>query len=690
MADVEEPRFNSLAERIAALNAQKNFQAPPSTAGKRPPPPPPPVRAATITTTTTTPSPSSQQPQNETAPVMPPRPVRASTEKLPPPLPRRTTTDIEKGDRPAPGPGLGRVLPPPLPSRDSSSAKGTPPALPSRRPSSNLTLPTPGGRRNSNSSDISYISTMSSLSLNQDGPTPRRGLPPPLEQAKLPPLPPTRRELEAKAKEEAANTPPLPRRVTEPPPQAMPELPSGRPSLPPRLPSRPAKSPLMNATEAPSPSLPARRLPPPPSSYKNPKSALELGFNNKPRPADDVPPPIPLASRPSISQIEAVRSASTPSPTAAAAAASSSSSSSPPSCLVCRDFSGPDTVAAQHPYTSLPRQDPISYLAHHLCSPFPSPTDKARAIFTWCHHNIAYDVHGFFNNCIPRGLTPAETIFSGKAVCEGYARVYEAIARAAGLHCIVVGGHGKGYGFSALKKGERCPPKDPTGHAWNAVMIDNDEWKLIDPCWGAGHLDGGTNGYKKQFSPGQFARSNEFFGRSHYPSDERHFHRRDGRVPSWEEYILGETGGEEPAGWMGDAEREGGLDQSNFEPKQKEICVSGAGEGSVTRFQFGKVCPHWVSEKHGRGRQMLICLVFGEDEKRAGGKERFVPLETDGFWWWLDVRTRDLGGVGKRVRLVGITTVDGRDARGLTGEEFKGVVGRKAFAMCGMVDWVLV
>lgn len=87
---------------------------------------------------------------------------------------------------------------------------------------------------------------------------------------------------------------------------------------------------------------------------------------------------------------------------------------------------------------------------------------------------------------------------------------------------------------------------------------------------------------------------------------------------------------------------------------------------------------------------MLICLVFGEDEKRVGGKERFVLLEMDGFWWWLDVRMRDLGGVGKRVRLVGIMMVDGRDVRGLMGEEFKGVVGRKVFVMCGMVDWVLV
>ncbi|KAK8028550.1 transglutaminase-like superfamily protein [Apiospora marii] len=40
MAEVEDRQFNSLAERIAALNQQKNF----SSSGKRAPPPPPPGR----------------------------------------------------------------------------------------------------------------------------------------------------------------------------------------------------------------------------------------------------------------------------------------------------------------------------------------------------------------------------------------------------------------------------------------------------------------------------------------------------------------------------------------------------------------------------------------------------------------------------------------------------------------------
>ncbi|AEO67066.1 uncharacterized protein THITE_2043857 [Thermothielavioides terrestris NRRL 8126] len=674
MAEIEEPRFTTLAERIAALNQQKNFQSPPAAAGKRPPPLPPPVRALTDDASRTT----SEAATAEISPALPPRPVRAATERLPPPLPRRTGEPENGGDTgvqpPAPSPG--RLAPPPLPARNSPQP--TPPKLPSRRPSAQ----TLSVRRNSNASDVSLLSTVSSLSLNQtksatsnevpQGPTPRR-LPPPLEQAKLPPLPPTRRELDAKAKEEAEKesasaTPPLPpRRIAEPP----------RPSLPPRLPSRPAKPPADAPVEEPAPPLPARRLPPPPASSR-PKADLDSGFQNgarKPSPPP-APPPVPVSSRPTLAQIDAV-----------AARGSSATVRHPPAppaasrdCLTCRDFSAPDTLASQHPTSTLPHHDPIGHLAHVLCSPFSSPTDKARAIFTWCHHNIVYDVHGFFNNCIPRGQTPAETIFSGKAVCEGYARVYEAIATRAGLACVVVTGHGKGYGFTPVKAGQRPPPRDPTGHAWNAVRIDGGAWKLIDACWGAGALC--NNEYSQRFAPEQFTMSNERFGLRHYPADDRHWYRRDGRAVSWEEYIVGPVG-DEPAEWMGDATREG-LDESNFAPAQKRLSV---GSGGLMRFQFAKVCEHWTPERNGLGKQMLFGLkINGVD----GRKDDILPLETDGFWYYVDVNARDLGAPGQTVVLVAFETIDGQSARGLTKEEWLRRKGRCGYSIAFLVRWELV
>ncbi|KAK4145799.1 uncharacterized protein C8A04DRAFT_10259 [Dichotomopilus funicola] len=667
MADTEEPRFNTLAERIAALNQQKNFQSNPSnpsvpsTAGKRPPPPPPPGRSLTEGSLAKSPS-------------LPPRPVRSSTDKLPPPLPRRTTGQEDGDPTAASSPG-DRPGPPPLPTRNSES---TTPKLPTRRPSAQ----TLSVRRNSNASDVSQLSTISSLSLSQtksaasngtpEGQVPRR-LPPTLEQAKLPPLPPTRRELEAKAKEAAAanESPSLPpRRIADPP------QPSSRPSLPPRLPSRPGSNAAQpGVPEEPSPALPARRLPPPANSNRA-RSALESGFGaGKSRTVapPEAPPPIPLSSRPTIAQIDAATSRG-----ASAAAAQQNQS-----CLACRDFSGPDTLAAQHPTASLPRGvDVIAHLAHVLCASFSSPTDKARAIFTWMHHNVVYDVHGLFNNCIPRGQTPTETIFSGKAVCEGYARVYEAISTRAGLQCVVVTGHGKGFGFNAVRKGQRPPPPDPTGHAWNSVRIDAGEWKLIDACWGAGALCDGA--YSQRFEPECFTMSNERFGTRHFPADSRHWYRQDGRALSWEEYILSPAG-DEPAQWTGDATREG-LDEGNFAPMQLRINVHGG--DPVVRFQFGKVCEHWTSEKNGEGKPMLMALKIGGPD---GRKEDLVPLETDGkFWHYLDVNARDLGAPGQHVALIAFQTVDGQSARGMTKEEWLRKKGRCGFSYAYLVRWELV
>jgi transglutaminase-like putative cysteine protease len=194
---------------------------------------------------------------------------------------------------------------------------------------------------------------------------------------------------------------------------------------------------------------------------------LDLGFNNKepasppiptnrpsavtsessPNLTTGTPPPIPLSSRPNLDAIMA----SKPKPGAVAG------------CLKCRDFSGPDNHAARFPRTQLPSSD-VGWLAHQLCSPFPSPTDKARAIFTWLHHNVDYDTHSFFNGTI-MPTTPEKTIASGLAVCEGYAGLFAALALKVGLEVMVCSGASKGYGHAPLDPGQAIPPFE-SDHAW--------------------------------------------------------------------------------------------------------------------------------------------------------------------------------------------------------------------------------
>ncbi|KAI0409707.1 hypothetical protein F4802DRAFT_545167 [Xylaria palmicola] len=647
MAEVEEPQFTTLADRIAALNKQKNFTAPPPT--KRAPPPPPPNKQAA--------SVSVKQVGDGAARESPSLPARPRPREPPTrPIPHEQKTVAPPPLEPAAETPPALPGRPRLPPRNTSVDPTTTPTLPPRASTVSLRP-----RRGSNSSEASHVSTISTLSLSRsttsiDGPAARRVLAPAFDPAKLPLLPPSRKEREAQAAREAAEQE-NPQVIESPHVSARslaaltPTASSGRPGLPPRLPTRPAaKTPVPAHDEQIQPTLP-RRLPPRPSAFVQPKAILENP--SKPpllpanRPGRGSPPPVPISSRPSRAEI--------------GAATVRTAANKPAMCMLCRDFSGPDNVAAQYPTHVLPRRDPVGYLANVLCAPFPSATDKARAIFTWCHHNIAYNVEEFFGKCV-KGRDVNETIFLGKAVCQGYAEVYQAIAQRAGLQCVVVGGHGKGYGYTPLTPGQAPPPRDPTGHAWNAVCIDNGEWKLIDACWGAGAV--GDEKFHKSFNPKMFTASNEQFGLSHFPRDDRHFYREDRRVLSWEEYITGPMSGVEKPQWCGGATAEGISDEAGYSPAAKHIPVH---SGEVVRFQFAKLCEHWTYERNGQGPPYLLLLkIHGVD----GRKEDLIPLDTDGYWWWVDVQARDLGAPGMKVQLFALTVLNGRDARGVTKEDY--------------------
>ena len=323
----------------------------------------------------------------------------------------------------------------------------------------------------------------------------------------------------------------------------------------------------------------------------------------------------------------------------------------------------------------------MGHLAHGLCAPFPSYTDKARAIFTWFHHNIFYDTVAFFGNNV-KHMTVEDTIFTGKAVCQGYAETYKAIANRAGLDCVVVGGHGKGFGHTPLKKGERPPPPKPDGHAWNSVRIDGGRWKLLDACWGAGHICGDNNLYKQKFTPKQFTDPNDHFGERHFPKDPKHQFRDDGRTITWEEYFVGRVQGETPTVYTTGYEE--GILERSVEPVEKQIPVN---SGQVVRFQFSKLCPHWRSETHGNGKAPLLLLsIHGVD----GRKEDMVPIETDGYWHWVDVNARDLGAPGQTLQVAMITKINGQDARGISAKEYFAKKGKGSMAWTYLLKWELV
>lgn len=396
-----------------------------------------------------------------------------------------------------------------------------------------------------------------------------------------------------------------------------------------------------------------------------------------------VPPPIPQSSRPDLTAIQATKP-KFGSPPASPALTNV--------CLVCRNFSGPDNHAARFPRQQV--RD-LQTLAYDLTSPFPSHTDKARAIFTWLHHNIAYDVDRFFNGTVC-GSTPQSTLQSGLAVCEGYASLFTTIATHAGLESVIISGHGKGFGYTALAPGSSLPPYQ-AGHAWNAVRIDGGEWKLIDACWGSGHVQGRGMPYIAKFTPEYFSMSNEEFGIKHFPGNREHFFLPGGRQMSWEEYIQ-----INPQHWPAmveaptiftNAKVDYYIGEKTVTPANRKISVS---TGGLVRFQFSLICPHWTLDGHGdKGPPPVFFVMVGGVD---GRNKDSVPLEyvkapagQGGDTWYVDINSRELGAPGQTLTLFAVSRFDkSENCRGLTVKQFLDGKGRVAMGFTGVAAWDLV
>ncbi|KAL1902210.1 hypothetical protein Cpir12675_000110 [Ceratocystis pirilliformis] len=659
MSDIEEPRFNSLADRIKALNQNQALASPSAVpAGRRPPPPPPPTVQNKVAESVEQPLPSAPT-QSSPAPVsrpvlpqLPSRPNRPATK--PPPLPRRVhsipaSLALVSTSASAPPPLPIRQTPPAFDAQVTRSILPPRPLTSTSHSSSSSQSPSLN-HRSSTSSDRS-LSSQYSMATSVETKMGGRKLPPAFGTVALPPLPPSRREREAE---------------TRSAPTTAFVVASGKkpaPSLPPRQPKVKVPEYVAVISETPAPVLQTRRLPPPAAPKQAPLPAKSTrpghAVNLTQKGSEDTPPPIPIASKPTQASIDASKRRL-------------ENIVQTLGCLHCRDFSKPDHVAAQYPRQSLPAHDAIGYLAQVLCSPFPSPTDKARAIFTWHHHNIDYDWAAFSSGCV-RLMTPDDVIREGKGVCAGYADCFEAIARCAGLQCIVISGHGKGIGHVDLEPGQPVPRENATGHAWNAVQIDNGEWKLIDVCWGAGSVS--NNRYQRGFSPQYFCASNEVFGLRHFPRDKAHFLRADGRTPSWAEYLLGPSNGPAPL-LFADFSKED-LSPISVSPAGRDI---NAADTEPVRIQFSRVCAHGRPEsKLCQDQRAYLLKVDGE----------WIAMNSDGFWWWMDVSPKKLGNAGESFMVAVPTQLNGRAVSELTVGEYENR-GCVSIAFSGLVQWKLV
>ncbi len=157
------------------------------------------------------------------------------------------------------------------------------------------------------------------------------------------------------------------------------------------------------------------------------------------------------------------------------------------------DFTLADSIGLHTKYTG-----DIIGLSQKLSTPFDKDIMKVRAIYRWVTDNIAYDCKQFNKGRTPKEIkcsTPedcekkrieADWAFlhkvakKKKAVCSGYARLFQRLCTLANIQCEVVPG-------AVRTKYYQVGNNAPEDHAWNAVFIDSN-WYFLDATWGAGSV----------------------------------------------------------------------------------------------------------------------------------------------------------------------------------------------------------
>lgn len=160
-----------------------------------------------------------------------------------------------------------------------------------------------------------------------------------------------------------------------------------------------------------------------------------------------------------------------------------------------------------------PREAERSYetLAGYLVSPAKNDGEKVRVIFRWITQNISYDTKGFFSGTLSAS-SAKNALKEKKAGCDGYAGLFEQLAKVSNLEVVKISGFAKGYGFIAGSTTDQRP-----NHAWNAVRIEG-QWRLLDCTWGAGSIDERKQ-FRRQFQDHYFLTPPEEFIYDHFPTE---------------------------------------------------------------------------------------------------------------------------------------------------------------------------
>ena len=165
--------------------------------------------------------------------------------------------------------------------------------------------------------------------------------------------------------------------------------------------------------------------------------------------------------------------------------------------------------AVLHPAVKeMPKSIETDYkaVAKYIAGKEDDPFLRVKALNDWAADRIAYDVESLAAGRYPP--QDPETVFkTRKAVCAGYARMMEAMAKETGDEIVYIVGDSRDL-TGGVAGG---------GHAWNAAKIEG-KWYLIDTTWNAGFVEGDT--FKKEYRTNYLFTPPDVFSMDHLPDDQ--------------------------------------------------------------------------------------------------------------------------------------------------------------------------
>ncbi len=179
----------------------------------------------------------------------------------------------------------------------------------------------------------------------------------------------------------------------------------------------------------------------------------------------------------------------------------------PPLSIKSQNYARIDSIAMHAPVMATRSLDD---LAAYCQANAASDLEKARFYFVWVARNIRYDEKAAKIPSVEfdqKKQSPQNVFRSHKAICTGYARLFERLCGMSKIPVYYVAGYGK----------EEIRSDSIQTHAWNVLKID-DEWALFDVTWGSNSISTDSSDLNIEFER-YFMGLPDFFQKGHLPYD---------------------------------------------------------------------------------------------------------------------------------------------------------------------------